>query len=59
MSIEGNVIVFEDEERMFWEWEKEENEKEYSINENVKLVMYDNYTLDCEDDEIRKVKREV
>lgn len=59
VSVEGNVITFEDEERNFWEWEKEEKEKEYFVNESVKLVMYDNYTLDCEDDEIRKVKRGV
>lgn len=58
IKIEDNSIFFEDENRMIWEWEKEKKEKEYSVNERVKLVMYDNYTLNAEDDEIRKVKRE-
>lgn len=59
-SIEGNVITFEDENGNFWEWEKEENEKEYKVKERVILKM-DTKGTDrvIEDDVIRGVKRGV
>ena len=59
-SIEGNVITFEDENGNFWEWEKEENEKEYKVKERVTLKM-DTKGTDrvIEDDVIRRVKRGV
>jgi len=59
-SIEGNVITFEDENGNFWEWEKEENEKEYKVKERVVLKM-DTKGTDrvIEDDVIRRVKRGV
>lgn len=59
-SIEGNVITFEDENGNFWEWEKEENEKEYKVKERVILKM-DTKGTDrvIEDDVIRRVKRGV
>lgn len=59
-SIEGNIITFEDENGNFWEWEKEENEKEYKVKERVILKM-DTKGTDrvIEDDVIRGVKRGV
>ena len=57
-SIEKNVITFEDETGHFWEWEKEEDEKDYKIKEKVVLKMHTNNTDNkVEDDIIIRVKR--
>lgn len=60
VSVDQEVVTFEDETGNFWEWERETNEREYKTNEKVKLIMFNNHTDNkVEDDEIKRVKRGV
>ena len=60
ITIEGNEIIFLDENDNLWVWEKEDNEQEYKENEIVVLKMNTKGTdTKIEDDEIVRVKRGV